>query len=220
MSYPAFYKAYYLIRVKPRRKNKELHKFKLLLTSDIDLYLDGYERSGNTFLKFLIVTLFPDKKILSHLHKIAPIKIMLKREVPTFILIRSPLEAVTSNYLKHFSKTGLPSKIDENILQMRLKDWIIYYSYVKNNLSRLNLVPFEDLISYDNSIMNEFYIFFEENKPENLPVLVAQLELEFKKNSTGAKEIYGRGYPTKEKEFKKSELKGFLSSIELFIEAM
>lgn len=220
MSYPGFYKAYYLFRVKPRRKNKKLHKFNLSLKSDLDLYLDGYERSGNTFLKFLIVSLFPDKKILSHLHKVAPLKMMLARKVPTFILIRSPLEAVTSNYFKHFSKTNLPEQVDENVLSLRLQDWIIYYSYVKNNQNRITIIPFEDLVSNDESIMNEFYILFGENKPDNISALVAELEIEFKKKGNGAKEKYGRGYPTREKELKKSELKGFLASSGLFIEAM
>jgi hypothetical protein len=68
---PFFYRIYFNLNVKKRQKGKKLHD-SLNLDSNLDYYLDGYERSGNTYTKFLMKELFPDYKSLSHLHKIAP----------------------------------------------------------------------------------------------------------------------------------------------------
>lgn len=70
---------------------------------ETSLYVDGYPRSGNTFLVHLIKNIFPDISMVHHFHAVAPIKVALAKEIPTYILVRDPAEAVTSNYLKEFS---------------------------------------------------------------------------------------------------------------------
>ncbi len=67
------------------------------------LYVDGYPRSGNTFLVHLIKNIFPDISMVHHFHAIAPIKIALARKLPVYILAREPAGAITSNYLREYS---------------------------------------------------------------------------------------------------------------------
>lgn len=71
--------------------------------ADTSLYVDGYPRSGNTFLVHLIKNIFPGINMVHHFHAIAPIKIALSRNIPTYILARAPSEAISSNYLKEYS---------------------------------------------------------------------------------------------------------------------
>lgn len=71
--------------------------------AETKIYYDGYPRSGNTYLHHLFRNLFSDNYSVHHLHKVAPIKIALKKQLPTFILIRNPKDAIPSYYLKHYS---------------------------------------------------------------------------------------------------------------------
>lgn len=70
------------------------------------LYLDGYQRSGNTYSLHLIKTIWPSIKFIHHFHAIAPIKIALKKNLPVFILLRDPLNSISSRYLKELSFQG------------------------------------------------------------------------------------------------------------------
>lgn len=48
------------------------------------LLLDGYPRSGNTFVTSLIKNIFGNDTFVHHFHAIAPIKIALRKNLPVF----------------------------------------------------------------------------------------------------------------------------------------
>jgi len=112
------------------------------------LYLDGYPRSGNTYLSGLLRFAHRDLRFASHLHVVASIKMALEQNVPVFVLMRSPDDSVVSNMYRKVQKKKLaPSQklADELLIQ-----YINYYSFVEKNLPKLSVILFESAI--DNKI--------------------------------------------------------------------
>jgi len=127
---PFFYRAYFSIRL---AKNTHL---RLPSTLD-DLYVDGYPRSGNTYLASLIRHFFPEFKFTSHLHVPAAIDVALKKSIPPVLLIRKPADAIASNIYRkrHVEKTH----VDERLARMLIDDYISYYRFA---LGRADFVLF------------------------------------------------------------------------------
>ena len=63
---------------------------------DSQICIEGFPRSGNTFLVAAIQRWNPEIKISHHSHLASNAKYALDNSVPTVILIREPLEAVSS----------------------------------------------------------------------------------------------------------------------------
>jgi hypothetical protein len=72
--HPFWYRFYHNLQVKNKQKGKKQHSI-VSLNFEVDYCQAGYKRSGNTYAKFLFRNFFPSKKGLSHLHRIAPLKI-------------------------------------------------------------------------------------------------------------------------------------------------
>lgn len=139
---PLFYKIYFqLIR-------KHCGIRPTYFTSETNIYYDGYQRSGNTYFSHLIKKCFPELDGVHHLHKIAPIKIALRNNIPTFILIRDSEEAISSNYLKHYAPKGvIPEELNFKLLNRMAADYYHYYNFVNNNIERIIIVKFDELIN-------------------------------------------------------------------------
>ena len=139
----SLYTAYYHLYIR--------HKYKRLpwFSKETQIYYDGYPRSGNTFLDYIFRNVFKKIKSTHHFHKIAPIKIAFDKQIPVFILIRKPFDAITSYYLKYYSKkeSGLPEKVNIKLLDQLTTDYIRYYEFVIKKKDELNIIQFDDLIS-------------------------------------------------------------------------
>lgn len=111
------------------------------------LYVDGYPRSGNTFLVHLTKMIFPEISMVHHFHAIAPIKVALARKIATYILVREASEAVASNYLKEFSMSrgGVPALTDKCLLKDMLIEYCVYYEFVQKNKEAITLVDFVEV---------------------------------------------------------------------------
>lgn len=109
-----------------------------------DLYFDGYPRSGNTFCKGLLSLAYPQKKFASHLHSISGLKIALKFELPIFIIIRKPEDAVVSNL---FTKVKNKKKeLNQRTIENLLASYQQYYSFVRKYLGTFNIISFDSFI--------------------------------------------------------------------------
>lgn len=122
-------------------------------------FVDGYPRSGNTFTKGLIRHCFPGIIANNHFHCIAPIKMALGYNQKVLILFRDPLECVSSlilmeNYRVYQTGDGLDS-----LIELRLKDYIVYYEHTLDNFHRIQFLPFEKVIS--DEILYHLDNFFE-----------------------------------------------------------
>jgi len=117
------------------------HKTKFLL--------DGYPRSGNTFAASLVKYIYGKDVFVHHFHAIAPIKIALRKDIPVFILIRDPKEAITSNYLKTFAlkHKEIPKEVDKTLLNNLIIEYSNYYKFVYEQGNKINIIIFKDFIS-------------------------------------------------------------------------
>jgi hypothetical protein len=66
------------------------------LDSSTDLLIEGFPRSGNTFLLAWIARANPDLRIASHMHSIANVRAALRSGVPVVVVIRPPEAAIAS----------------------------------------------------------------------------------------------------------------------------
>ncbi len=179
--------------------------FKLdMINNKTKVLFDGYPRSGNTYALFLIRKIFDRDKIAHHFHSIAPIKISLKKKIKIIIIIRHPLDAVSSLYLKKFEKkTNLPKKIDKSLINVLIKDYIIYYKYVNKYQSNFYLVNFNYLIENPISTIEKIKVYIDG--------FITQKEIniisENKDKKFGSNSILGSSTPSLQKNSLKKNIK-------------
>ena len=208
--HPFWYRFYYNLQVKNKHRGKKQHSV-VSLNSEVDYYLDGYERSGNTYAKFLFMNFFPTKKGLSHLHRIAPLKIYLNKKVICFILFREPLESIASNYLKEYSKTALPKEINKEVLKKRTNDWERYYEFCSKNKSKIILIDFKKLTKdTENCLVMVSENFVGLNKIDSR--LLLKLNQDFKNHNASKKDVLGSSMPNETKDREKIILKDYLQT--------
>jgi len=86
--------------IKKRLTTMDHDPINLLPSKDTDLHIAGFPRTANTFAVGLIKKLLPQVNIANHIHTKATIKLAIKNDVPTLVLIRDPREAVSSIIIK------------------------------------------------------------------------------------------------------------------------
>lgn len=105
-----------------------------------DLYLDAYPRSGNTYFTSALKYCCPDLRFANHLHLIAPIKIALANDLPTFILVRDPREAVLSNIIQKSWATSPPEAILHSRGLEMISDYVRYYEFVLEHAEQIYVI--------------------------------------------------------------------------------
>lgn len=178
-------------------------------SKDTQLYYDGFPRSGNTYLQYLVNLVWPYLEAVHHLHAIAPIKIALARKLPVFIIWRAPADTIASNYLKWHVVRGIeipaasPLELNLRLLHSFLEEYIDYYSFILNNKDKFHLVHFKSLIYESEKTL----IRINNILPADLKVDIATINKNVKsakKTSFGAKETYGASLPNESKNKAKS----------------
>lgn len=172
-------------------------------SKDTTLYIDGYPRSGNTFLIHLCKDVFPNQNLVHHLHAIAPIKIALKKNVPTIILFRDPLNAISSRYLKELAMKDkhFSGKIDDKKLKEYILRYISYNTFVIENIDNILLVNFLTLVNNPQIVLSKISKFVEHQKEINTSqVLTSQ------NTYRGATDTLGSSKPNPIKERYKKQI--------------
>ena len=173
-------------------------------TKETQIYYDGYPRSGNTFLQHIFRNVFKDVDSVHHLHKVAPIKIALDKQIPVFILIRKPSDAITSNYLKHYSmRSELPEKVNIKLLIQLTIDYVNYYEFVYKERKKIDVIQFDSLINNPSQIIFKMGKSMEQDFEEediNNAIL----------SYSGATDKLGSSKPSDYKKNKKDELFKYL----------
>lgn len=128
---------------------KTFHRNKLAkknFREDSKFYIGGFQRSGNTYAAHILRKLLgQDIHFVSHLHKSAVLKKALNIGMPTFVIVREPLDTVASMYLKYFEKGELPAETDLKVLNQYLRDYYWYHIDVSKLYDDLYIIPFEEL---------------------------------------------------------------------------
>ena len=108
--------------------------------ADTNLHLTGYPRSANTFAVNLLRALDPDLRVTSHGHVIATLKTAKKFGVKTVVLIRRPLDAVSSKVVQSLGDVSMDiAQSTKNAL----RDYIDHYRYVKKYAAHWKVLDFQ-----------------------------------------------------------------------------
>lgn len=180
--------------------------------SKTEFYFDAYPRSGNTFFAHLVKKILPNKSSVHHLHKLAPLKIALRRKLVVFIIYRNPTECISSNYLKHYSMREQPLPENTNILLIEhmVEEYHCYYKFVLSNNEKLHLIDFEELIERPANVMKS--VSKQLGVPLGQNKIHAKVE-EHRKTYKSSTTEYGSSKPSKTKEEEKSKVKKNLLNI-------
>ena len=182
---------------------------------DTVFLIDGYPRSGNTFIQMLIKNVFGGIETVHHLHSIGAIKTSLAKGLPSFIIYRDPKHAVSSNYLKEYSfitdQINI-EKINTDLLNYSLNYYIQFYRYVVKN-DAVILISFDKLIREPESVIkainNRIPSSYKRNENDILHIVS-----EIKDRSFGAKDKLGSSRPSEVKEKLKKNLIKHLTAFE------
>ena len=102
---------------------------KFFINKNTDLVIEGFPRSGNSFLEACFKVLNKNIILAHHTHSVAQVKMGIKKNLPVILLIRDPSEATKSAYF--FYK----KKLSYNFL---IKEYIGFYEsliiYKKNTI--------------------------------------------------------------------------------------
>jgi hypothetical protein len=135
-----FKKVVFLYKLWFNYNKSKFPKLRLPESSD-HLYIDGFPRSGNSYVVYFFKNFYPNLEFSHHLHTIAGIKIAIKKGVTPIILIRNPLDTVASySIMKSYYNKG--SLIDNSLIVAISDAYIDYYQFVYNNLDKVTILPF------------------------------------------------------------------------------
>lgn len=108
-----------------------------LIDSSTDAVIEGFPRSGNTFLLSWITLANPELKVASHLHSVAHLRAGLKQKTPVVVLLRSPTEAMTSELLNRIGRG------DPLSFQQVFRRYERFYQGAKRYRDDVIISPFE-----------------------------------------------------------------------------
>lgn len=124
-------------------------------------YLGGYPRSGNSYFSNMLQYLFPKINFSHHLHTIAAIKIAFKINLQVFIIVRNPIDSISSLYVMKCND----NYENNDLLNLLLDDYIDYYNFLVSKYKLINFINFDTCIS--NPIM---FLKKIESKCQNLQI--------------------------------------------------
>lgn len=111
-----------------------------LLNEKTDLVIEGFPRSGNSYLLAFIQVVSKKKlKISSHTHKISNIFNSIKKNLKLIILIRDPINTIVSNYIYYNKNKDINHLLRlylsyyESLLKIQRNKKIIFFDFRKIN---------------------------------------------------------------------------------------
>ncbi|QHI68063.1 hypothetical protein [Tichowtungia aerotolerans] len=117
-----------------------------------DLLIEGYPRSGNTFACTAFHVAQPSPvTVASHLHCPGHLKRALRLDIPCMILIRRPLDAISSMVI--FYQCKFP-------IRQAIREYIDFYEAVFMFRQRLFVVSFEEVRSDFGAAIQRFNLRF------------------------------------------------------------
>lgn len=170
--------------------------------NDTDIVVEGYPRTGNSYLYLLIKQINPKIKISSHTHTIANVKLGISLKKKVIILIRPPLESCVSRLVFQKNLTTI----------LALKDYFIFYSHIQKKQKELIIINSDKMFNDNIYLINKlkgifgkeiFNISIDQNK------IFSDLK---KENDLVSSREETLGYPSiKKNELKKINEKRILS---------
>ena len=105
--------------------------------TQVDLIVEGYPRSGNTYAEHMLRIMCPGLRWISHTHSGGTLLWAQKHGIPSLILVREPQEAAVSLYIYRMQQIGL---------HLCFREWEAFYRYARK-LDAVSFVSFDSLTS-------------------------------------------------------------------------
>ena len=210
-SNPLAYKAWFLLY-----RYRKSPKPTLPAAGDC-LYIDGYPRSGNTYFTAAIKHIYADIHFANHLHQVAPIKIALQKEVPTFLLMRNPEEAIAS-YFQHVRdprSTSLKSRWNDKDLCYALAvSWLLYYTNVSRLKEEIYLISADSAFQKPELAVKRIVELSRLSDISDLDEKFASFDRYFKKHDS-SKAQGSTSFPDSKREEQKNEIRKLVRTCDL-----
>lgn len=198
-------------------------RWKCLMSVNVDICLDGFPRSGNSFFTALLRVCYSNLKIAHHIHSVANILLCLKKGIPCFVLIRNPVDAITSFIMREQSMSK--ENLNENYYyEYGLEYYKSFYEAILRDKNKLVVINFDEYISNPKEFLD---IILEKNdlglKPLSKQEVDKKVEEALKKVKKRDKfkkiSEYGSCLPNKLKDkrklvVKKKLLKNYVKQLE------
>jgi hypothetical protein len=173
---------------------------------DDHLYIDGYPRSGNSYTVGYLRKALPNFNFASHLHSRAALKITLRYNLPTFIIIRTPEDTIASNlYLKMTKNYKLDKQL---VINEMLLSYISYYKFVKEKLclDKLYVMTFNSCTKSELNVINKIYeiVSGSVNNRYEIQQILIQYKHELKQMEQ-IKESHASSLPNKKRQIFKDQ---------------
>jgi hypothetical protein len=159
-----------------------------------DLCIDGFPRSANSYAVNLIKSVNPDLNIIHHVHSSAILWKSVKNGIPTFALIRNPVDAIVSEYIRSKYSQG-----EEPYVQGLLKRYHQYYDAVEKLLNSITVFSFETVTKNPTRFLDTLFSCLSMDVKVDIQEAVLMLNLRNQKEVN--EDIrYTTSIPTKERD--------------------
>ncbi|MCW4049050.1 MAG: hypothetical protein NWE89_04865 [Candidatus Bathyarchaeota archaeon] len=186
----------------------KLKKEDLYVNAETDICIEGYPRSGNTYLYKLIKELNLELKTANHKHSVGHIKQALYIGKPVVILVRNPLDAITSELIR-YSRDG--QNISKHLFA--INHYIQFYDYVSEVSNQVTLVTFDKLTQNTEAVLEELNSKFQLWAVPEDYVYVAKLVLDKMKSKVNDENFYMNSAPTERRDIKKQKVNNCLKDL-------
>lgn len=113
-----------------------------LVSNKTDIVIEGYPRSGNTFLESMIYLRANRNIVIAHhTHVIAQIKRSLNLNKPILVTIRNPIDAISS--LFNFYEKKIP-------IEILLSEYYKYYLFISRSIEKILIINFDHINDHEN----------------------------------------------------------------------
>jgi hypothetical protein len=201
-----------LVQLKLRIIASEDAKTRIARKDSTHICIEGYPRSANTFSYHLFLYANPGEKghVAHHTHAMANIERALRYQIPTILLIRNPIDAVLSAYVKNAFNIA-----NFNFL---VQYYITFYEWLKPRKDEVIVADFDVVTNDFNRVINQVnekhnasfqrVINFEEARKQVIDFLKSPKYYTGK--MLGNKALYHLNVPSDQKEEKKEEFRSLL----------
>lgn len=168
-----------------------------------DFFLDGFERSGNSYLVQLLDYVFgKELKFSHHLHNIAPIKIAMALNLDIWIAIRKPQKSIASFVImrKFYGNTNDTDTLIDEILN----DWIEYYDFVKSKSPNAKFIVIDDQFN-DTLFLNKIAFTYNLENNKDLEETIADFKISYEKLNQ-KKSFERTNIPNEKRDLAKSQI--------------
>ena len=173
------------------------------VSPDSDACVEGYPRSGNTFLTFMLQRLIPGIKLGHHIHASSHVIQALRYGVPTCVIIRSPEDAVTSLKTAHAPLS----------VSLLLIEYILFHSTIYKRRNDILIIPLDKLLADIDSEIERIATFINrEIRTDETP---ARAKADFplyaqQARETAGQNIYMTAMPTEEKRIQSTNVQNIV----------